>query len=105
MGNQPSVYNKVPDKTEIIGFVIGGVPFFCNFSTSSTRTVNGVVVESSYTDYVAIILGIVAVLIAFSSFRLLEYTSEYDRTKRIGIMIAIGALGIYQFLKGIGTFA
>ena len=105
MSNQPTIYNRVPDKSEIIGFIAGGIPFFCNFTSTSTRTVNGVVVESSYTDYVAIALGAVAVLIAFGSFRLLEYTADDDRMKRIGVMIAIAALGVYQFLRGIGTFA
>ena len=105
MNNQPSIYKRVPDKSEIIGFVVGGLPFFCNFTSTSTRTVNGVVVESSYTDYVAIVLGAVAVLIALGSFRLLESTADDDRIKRIGIMIVIAALGVYQVLRGIGAFA
>jgi hypothetical protein len=105
MNNQPSVYNRVPDKTEIIGFIVGGIPFFCHLTSTSTHTVNGRVVESSYTDFVAIALGVVAVLIAFGSYRLLEYTADDDRMKRIGVMVAIAVLGVYQVLRGIGTFA
>jgi hypothetical protein len=105
MNNPPSVFHRVPDKTEIIGFIVGGIPFFCHFTSTSTHTVNGRVVESSSTDFVAIALGVLAVLIALGSFRLLEYTADDDRIKRIGVMVVIAALGVYQFLRGIGTFA
>jgi hypothetical protein len=67
--------------------------------------VNGRIVESSSTNYVAIICGLVAIGFAAQSFRLLGVTPTEERMKRIGIMVAIFAVGVFQLLRGFGTFA
>lgn len=91
----PAVF---PDKSEIAGIVAAALPFICNFTT--TTTVNGRV--TSYTDYAAIGLGIVAILIGLSTIRLWEKTPDSDLMKRRGLFVLILGLGAFQLARGLG---
>ena len=97
---------KFPSQLEIAGIVLALLPFVCSFSTSSTKTVNGRVVEESSTDYVAIVAGLVAIGIAATIFTtLFPQTNQDDRIKRIGTIVVIAALGVFQLLgRGLGVF-
>ena len=53
-------YAKFPAVSEIVALVLALIPFCAHTTTTSTRTVNDWVVESSYTDFVAIACGILA---------------------------------------------
>ncbi|RMF05854.1 MAG: hypothetical protein D6768_00385, partial [Chloroflexi bacterium] len=86
-------YAKFPAKSEIAAMVIGLLPFIASITSTSSRTVNGRVVESSYTDYVAIPFGIVTMLIALFSLTKLADTAPADRFKRIGAIVLLVLLG------------
>ena len=89
---------EFPDKSEIAGIVAGAMPFICNFSTSSS--INGRVV--SQTDYVAIALGIVAIVIGLSTIRLWGQTPADILMKRRGLFVLILGLGAFQLVRGLG---
>lgn len=95
---------SLPDRSEIAAFVIGVVPFVCNFSTSTTTTVNGRVTSHQETDFIALAAGALVVLLAVGSFRLLGRTPNEDRIKRYGIIAVLIALGVFQVLRGLGVF-
>lgn len=94
---------SVPDRNEIIAFVLGIVPFVCNFSTSTTTTRNGQVTSHQETDFIALAAGAIVMLMAAASFRLLGRTANEDRIKRIGIIVVLVALGAFQILRGLGV--
>lgn len=94
---------SVPDRSEIIAFVIGIVPFVCNIGTTSTRTVNGQVVSHQETNFIALAAGALVILMAIASFRLLGRTADEDRIKRIGVIVVLVALGAFQILRGLGV--
>jgi hypothetical protein len=84
---------------EIAGIVAAVLPFICNFSTSSKTTVNGKVVEETSINYVAILAGLVAIGIAATILvTLFPKTADNDRLKRIGALVVIGAIGVYQLV-------
>lgn len=89
-----------PDKSEIAGIVLAAAPFICSFSTTSTY--NGVV--TSHTDYAAIALGVIAILVGLSTIRLWEKTPPADLMKRRGLFVLILALGAFQVARGLGLF-
>lgn len=89
---------EFPDKSEIAGIVIAALPFICSFSTSST--VNGQLV--SQTDYVAVALGIIAILIGLSTMRLWSQTPSADLMKRRALFAVIIGLGAFQVVRGLG---
>ena len=89
---------EFPDKSEIAGIVVAAAPFICSFS--STSTVNGEVV--SQTDFVAIALGIVAILIALSTIRLWAQTPESELMKRRILFVVTLGLGAFQLVRGLG---
>jgi len=97
----------LPAQWEIAGLVAAFFPFICSFSTSSTSTstVNGVVVESSSssTDFVAMGAGALACVLAVYSINALSSTPRIDRMKRIGLILLIGGVGLYQLLRGFGA--
>ncbi|MBN1563105.1 MAG: hypothetical protein JXA10_04655 [Anaerolineae bacterium] len=97
---------KFPSQLEIAGIVLAAMPFVCTFSTTSTKTVNGRVVEESSTDYVAILAGLAAVGLAAAILAtLFPNTAQEDRIKRIGAIVVIALLGAYQLLgPGLGVF-
>jgi hypothetical protein len=88
------------DKTlTIIGAIAAIVPFVIHASSSSSVTENGVVVASSYRDNVALAGGIVAVLCGLAAAALARRSGG----ARIGIAIAVLALGAYQIARGLGA--
>ena len=95
---------KFPSKQEILALVLAVIPFFAHATSTSTRTVNGQVVESSYTDVVAIACGILAILVGLFSLQKLKETPDKDRLKRIGAIVGILLLGGFQTLRGFGVF-
>jgi hypothetical protein len=103
--NVAGVGIRFPSQLEIAGIVAALLPFVCKVSQSSTRTVNGRVVEHTSTDYVAILAGLVAIGIAAAILMtIFPSTAENDRLKRIGAIVVIGVLGAYQLLaRGVGV--
>jgi hypothetical protein len=96
---------KFPDRLEVGGVLAALLPFVVTFSSSSTHTVNGRVVEESSTDYFAILAGIAAVGIGVMILaQLVPNTAENDRVKRLALMVGIIAVGAYQLLvRGFGV--
>lgn len=89
-----------PAKVEIIGIVVAAIPLFANFSYSYSR--NGQVV--SYTDYVAIVCGILALLIGVTNYRLLKHTTDEDLLKRRVAFLGVIGMGAFQLMRGLGLF-
>ena len=81
---------------------VGIVPFICNLTTSSTRIVNGQEVESRTVNYVALVGGLALFFFAGYSLRMLVDTARNHYPKRIAIALIFVALGVVQFLRGIG---
>ena len=95
---------RFPSQLEIAGIIVAVFPFICRFSQTSTSTENGKVVSHTSTDFVAILAGLVAIGIAGAILvTLFPTTDEDDRLKRIGAIVVIGVLGVYQLLvRGLG---
>ena len=95
---------KFPSQVEIAGIVVALLPFICTYTNESTRTVNGVVVEHSKTDYAAIVLGAIAIVLGlYIAVTLLNRTDEFDRTKRYAAIAAIVVIGVAQIVwRGFG---
>lgn len=93
---------EFPDKSEIAGIVVGALPFICNFSTTSSSSVNGRITSFQQIDYAAIALGIIAILIALSTIRLWSQTPPDILMKRRGLFAVILALGAFQLVRGLG---
>ncbi|MGD9099486.1 MAG: hypothetical protein PVF45_03330 [Anaerolineae bacterium] len=89
-------------QNDIIGLLAGIIPFFFSCSSSSSRTVNGRVVESSYFDLVAVVGGAIAALMALGILTQLSTTASEDRGKRIVLLVVMLALGGFQVLRGFG---
>lgn len=104
MSDTPRRMFSFPSQVEIAGIAAALIPFICNVTTKTTRTVNGRIVEETSTDYVAIVLGLVAVgMAAYIAVTLLPGTEPGDRTKRLAAIAAIGVIGAYQVLvRGFG---
>jgi hypothetical protein len=96
--------SRFPSRLEIAGVAAALLPFICSFSTKSTHTVNGRVVEETSTDYVAILAGLVAIGIAATILvTIFPETAANDRLKRLGVIVLIAAVGAYQLLaRGAG---
>ena len=88
---------------ELVGLLAAIAPFFVSCSSSSTRTVNGRIVESSYFDLFAVVGGGIAVLVALGMLIQFGETAPEDKYKRIGVFVAMLALGGFQILRGFGT--
>jgi hypothetical protein len=93
-----------PDKSEIIAAVLAFAPFVCNFTVSSSSTVNGRVVSLQRTDYVDVALGAIAILAVLYTIRLWSQTSPEDKIKRMAVFAGLLALSVYQILSGLGVF-
>lgn len=102
--NGTGIDRRFPSQLEIAGIVMAVLPFVCKFSETSTKTVNGRVVEHTSIDYVAILAGLAAIgITAAILVGIFPRTAENDRLKRIGVMVVIAAVGVYQLLvRGIG---
>lgn len=92
-----------PTRQEIIGIVVALLPFVLFFGTSSSTTVNGVVVESSRLNYAAIILGPIAAIIGLRVAMFARTALEADRIKHYAAAAAIIILGVFQTLRGLGV--
>ena len=107
MSEQPATPTNgiaFPSKAEIAGIVLALLPFICTFSTSSSRSVNGRVVEESSTDYAAIALGAVAIGVGVFLLTYLANTAAEDRMKRMGLIAGIILVGAFQVLvRGLGV--
>jgi len=95
---------RFPSRLELAGIAAALLPFICKVSTSSTKTVNGKIVEHTATDYAAILLGLAALGIAVAILvTIFPHTAQEDRLKRIGVIVVIAAIGAYQLLvRGAG---
>ena len=98
-------WSHFPSPIEIAGVAAALLPFVCSFNTSSSRTVNGVIVEESSTDFVAIGAGAVAIALGlYIITTLLPQTAAEDRLKRLAVVALMLAVGVYQVLvRGLGV--
>jgi len=85
----------------IAGAISGFVPFVIHSSTSSSVTVNGVVESAGYRDNVALGAGVLA--LACGLIALLFAVKGKAPPARLGLAIAVIALGAYQIARGIGA--
>lgn len=95
--------NRFPTQNEIAALVLAFAPFICNFTTTTSRTVNGVTVEKTSIDYADIVLGALAVLVGLTLIPTIQRASSDARLKHAGIFILVVAVGIFQVLRGTGT--
>jgi hypothetical protein len=92
-------WSRFPSQIEIAGVAAALLPFVCSFSASSSHTVNGVTVEKSSTDFVAIAAGAVAIALGlFVITTLLPQTAAEDRFKRLAVVALTLAVGVFQVL-------
>ena len=94
-----------PTGQEIGGAVCALLGFMVHFGSSTSRAVNGVVVESSQTDYGRILFGILAVVLAGFA----ATSSSRSRIVPTGSMglhkalaAAIACVGAYHLAVGFG---
>jgi hypothetical protein len=85
----------------IIGLVAGIIPLLFSSSSSSSVTVNGQVVESTYRDNFAIAGGAVAIFCGVLA-AISERKPSSVRSKRLAMAIGMVALGAYQVARGFG---
>jgi hypothetical protein len=91
---------KSTDKTIAgIGGIAGVVPFFIHSTTVSTVTENGNVVSASFRDNVALGGGIIALLCGLAAAAMARKSGG----SRMGIAVAVIALGAYQIAHGLGA--
>ncbi len=84
-----------------VGVGCGIVPFFVNYTTSSSETVNGQVVSAVYRNWVAVGGGALALLIGLALVRL-ALRSGSERNKALGWAGAVLALALYQLVMRSG---
>lgn len=86
------------------GAIVGAIPLFVHYSTSSSSSVNGKITSFVYRDYIAVGAGAVAVLLA-----IVTIVSARKEQLRRALAFAAGfgvlALGGYQIANGLGAFA
>jgi len=98
----PAFPLKFPGWPELVGFACGLAPFVIALEHSTVHTVNGRVVEASYSNPPAMIGGVLAVVMGVVSLAMLTRTLSHQRALRIGAGIALLALGSFQFARGMG---
>ncbi|MHB8625221.1 MAG: hypothetical protein ACYDEO_03370 [Aggregatilineales bacterium] len=89
-------------RNQIIGLVMGILPFFLSFGSSSKSTLNGQVVSSSHFDFIAVGGGAIAILAALSDVFMRRAEINKDRWFILSITALILVLGIIQVLRGVG---
>lgn len=83
----------------IAGLVAGALPFFVNFSTSSSQTINGQVVEAAHFDFVAVPCGALALLLSV----VVGITAlGKGKARRLPVAGGVLILGVVQLLRGSG---
>jgi hypothetical protein len=85
----------------IVAIIAGVLPFFFSMSSSTSSMVNGVVVDSSHLDYVAVGGGAVALLAGIMAAMSARKSGSGD-SKGLVVAVLIVCLGIYQLLRGTG---
>lgn len=80
------------------------MPFFINYTQSSSSRVNGVVTSASFIDYIAVAGGSVAVLFGIISLALLGKTAPTKKGLRAALAggLLLLLLGVFQLLRGFG---
>jgi hypothetical protein len=86
----------------VIGLVASLVPFVMSSSTSSSVTINGQVVESTYRDNIAIAGGAVALVCGVLA-AVAERKPSVVRSKRLAMAVGVILLGAYQLARGFGA--
>ena len=94
---------KVMSTFSIIGLVAGIVPFFLSFHSSTSQSINGEVLHSTYVDYVAVPGGALALLMGVVALVDGLRNQAAGKGIRAGIAVAIAGLGIFQLLRGFGV--
>jgi UDP-N-acetylmuramyl pentapeptide phosphotransferase/UDP-N-acetylglucosamine-1-phosphate transferase len=91
-----------PSQWDIGALAFAVLPFVCNFTTSSSRTVNGRVVEESSFDWFDPLGGGIAILLGvYIAATVLSQTAENDRLKRIALIIGVILLGAFHVARGL----
>ena len=97
---------KFPGLGEIVGALAALAPFFFHFTTSSSNTVtlNDQVVTQSVTslDYVAMVGGAIALVMALVGVARLGATPKSMKMKRLIASGAIALVGALQLARGFG---
>jgi hypothetical protein len=83
--------------------VLGAVPMIFTVSSSSSETVNGVVVASSHIDYVAAGAGPVAALLGIVGAVGAARAGGEHKGLRLAACGAAVLLGVYAALRGFGA--
>lgn len=94
---------RFPNHLEIAGLALAFILFICNFTTTSTTTVNGRVVEQTKINYVALGLGPLTILAGLALLWMLRQIPQEDRLKHLGVMVVIIGLGGVNVARGIGA--
>jgi uncharacterized protein len=85
----------------IAALIFVALPMVFSLSSSSTRTVNGVLVEASFFDPVAVVAGAVGLLCAL----LLGIMGRGARRGRWAMAVILMAVGARHVLHGLGVFS
>jgi hypothetical protein len=97
---------KFPGMGEIVGALAALAPFFFHVTESSSNsvTINDQVVASTITsfDYVAMVGGAIALVMALVGFVRLGATPKSNKTKRLIASAAIALVGALQLARGFG---
>lgn len=86
-------------KSLYVALLAGGATFFISMSSFSRSSQNGVITSCSYTDYFALIAGII--LFFYGLFRLLK--SQGNNNVKFN-SLAVTILGVVHIARGIGLF-
>ncbi len=90
--------------TPAIALFFAIVPFFLQLSFTTTRMINGGVVESMSRDYLAVGCGGLALIIG--AFGCISAFKSPDARRTPGLVLCCAAvtLGAYQIARGLGMF-
>jgi hypothetical protein len=95
-----------PTRSELTALGLALAPFVVYFGESSTHTVNGEVISHYDYNYAGIVLGVVAIVLAFKA--LLRLRTEAPTQPRVPhwvALVGIAALGAYQVARGASLLA
>ena len=85
----------------IAAVVFAMLPFFGHYTTSSSETLNGEVVASSYRDYVALGGGAIGIVLAI--FAIVAATrATNQKNLRLGLAVGILLIALFQVVRGFG---